>query len=230
VPPTAIAAVAPISHVYGFGDSMSDNGNAAKLLGADWSAQYYWQGRASNGPTAVEVLAARLNVPLTDYAVYGARSDSDSDSLESDPRLANTGALAQLLSFRQNLKGAGADPKALYFVLIGGTNEFDALGIGQPLDVAALTDQTTDNIVKLVTGLSKTGARHFLVIHVVNLADLPAKITHDRSADAGKIQNAMNAKVSARLTALGAQLKLDIKLFDYLALGARIRATRRAMG
>ena len=42
----------PISHVYAFGDSFSDNGNY-KQLDLSWPRDAYWEGRASNGPTAV---------------------------------------------------------------------------------------------------------------------------------------------------------------------------------
>lgn len=64
----------PISHVYAFGDSYSDNGNMKKLLpsGPPWNLM--WEGRVSNGPVAVEVLATRLNVPLTD-CLYAVRAE-----------------------------------------------------------------------------------------------------------------------------------------------------------
>jgi len=82
LPPTAVlptatsAASASITHLYAFGDSYSDNGNALKL-GTSYPLQTGWQGRPSNGPVAIEVLAARLNVPLSDYAVGGAKSGFD---------------------------------------------------------------------------------------------------------------------------------------------------------
>ena len=214
---TATPVTAPFTHIYAFGDSYSDNGNGARLLGSDWTANFYWEGRASNGPTGVEVLATQLNVPLTDYAVVGARSDTESIAGDA---LAHTGALSQLIQFTQALKGASADPNALFFIMIGGG---DFLG-NDGLDVETLTDQITENIVTLVTRLSDSGGGHFLVIPAVDLAAEPAFITQGRSAEASQVQGAMNTKVSARLTALAAQLSLDIKLFDYVALSAKIRS------
>jgi phospholipase/lecithinase/hemolysin len=218
LPPTATAAREPITQIYAFGASYTDNGNGARLLGSDWNANSYWEGRVSNGPTGVEVLAAGLNVPLTDYAVLGARSDTE--SLAGDGPLAHTGMLSQLIQFTQALKGASADPNALFFIMVGGT---DFLG-NDRIDVETLTDQITENLVTLVTRLSDSGARRFLVTPTSNMADLPAIITQGRSAEASQFQDAMNTKVSARLTALSKQLSLDIKLFDYVALHAKIRA------
>ena len=62
---------APITSVIAYGDSLSDNGNLFGAIGFPPSPPYF-QGRASNGPVAVEYLAAALGVPLVDFAVFGA--------------------------------------------------------------------------------------------------------------------------------------------------------------
>ena len=94
-PAEPTATPIPISHVYAFGDSYSDNGNFKQLEPhAPWDA--YWEGRISNGPVAVEVLANRLSVELTDYAVANAKSDTSN----LNPRFPNTGALGQVEKFK----------------------------------------------------------------------------------------------------------------------------------
>ncbi|KAJ3294477.1 hypothetical protein HDU79_010883 [Rhizoclosmatium sp. JEL0117] len=75
---TALAALNPstvIKDVVAFGDSLSDNGNFFKLLGAPPAP--YWKGRFSNGPVWVEQLAITLNnANLHDYAFGGAVANS----------------------------------------------------------------------------------------------------------------------------------------------------------
>src|SRR3954447_10825115 len=72
-----VAGAAPITSLYVVGDSLSDSGNAFILTGGFPPAPYAQ--RASNGPVAVERLAADLGVTLTpsaaggtNYAVMGA--------------------------------------------------------------------------------------------------------------------------------------------------------------
>jgi hypothetical protein len=58
------------SRVIVYSDSLADNGNIYKLLG--FPGPPYWQGRASNGPMAIEDMAAILGMPLLDYAYDAA--------------------------------------------------------------------------------------------------------------------------------------------------------------
>ncbi len=73
----------PISQIFAFGDSLSDNGAIEQLTKKMVSenvpdavvlpdSNLYWQGHWTNGLTAVEVLADRLQVRVTVYAVGGA--------------------------------------------------------------------------------------------------------------------------------------------------------------
>src|ERR1051325_6177463 len=59
-----------------FGDSLSDNGNLFALSGNTYPPPPYYLGRFSNGPVWVEDLAERLGVPLDDFAVGGANTDT----------------------------------------------------------------------------------------------------------------------------------------------------------
>lgn len=75
----ALAGFATEAAAYGalvvYGDSLSDNGNlfaATTALGSPYPGAPYHDGRRSNGPVAVEGLAADLGVPLIDFAWIGA--------------------------------------------------------------------------------------------------------------------------------------------------------------
>ena len=103
----AFAAAAPITSLYVFGDSLSDQGNGFVLTGGAFPPQPYAQ-RASNGPVAVERLASDLGIALapaalggTNYAVVGATSGTAniSATVYQQPVLAGTGLLTQVAEF-----------------------------------------------------------------------------------------------------------------------------------
>jgi phospholipase/lecithinase/hemolysin len=93
----------PFTHIYAFGDEYTDNGNSydfGKVVAENnedlanylkWLDTYYWQGRYSNGPLPVEVLAEETNVDLTNYAFAGALSDFHNIA-EAISQLTNAGA------------------------------------------------------------------------------------------------------------------------------------------
>ena len=80
-----------------------------------------WEGRWSNGPVAVDVLADRLKVGLTDYAVVGAMSGyGDYLSEMSDLDLLRIRvSLGQIDKYETELDGKKADPGSLHFIEIG---------------------------------------------------------------------------------------------------------------
>ena len=65
-----VAQASSITAVVVYGDSLSDNGNLYAASGQPGDP--YFQGRRSNGPVAVEELAAALAAPLVDFAWLGA--------------------------------------------------------------------------------------------------------------------------------------------------------------
>src|ERR1039458_1699715 len=66
-----VAQAGSFNAVVVYGDSLSDNGNLFAATGQPgWP---YYQGRSrSDGPVAVEQLAAALDAPLLDFAWIGA--------------------------------------------------------------------------------------------------------------------------------------------------------------
>ena len=215
--PTPTQTPMPISHVYAFGDSYSDNGNFKQLApSASWDV--WWEGRISNGPIAVEVFANRLNVELADYAVAGAKSDTSNVS-----PFPNTGALGQVEKFKTELNGHSADPNALYFVMIGANDYLEKVSDDLPSDNSTLTDHTVDNIVTLITQLAQLGAKRFLVVNSIDIAIMPLVITEGRSDHAAEFQTLMNSKLPSRLDELEAQLEIEITSFDHVALSSKVR-------
>lgn len=214
------ASTLPVpSQVYAFGDSYSDNGNFYKLDPSAFDS-YNWEGRSSNGPVAVEVFANLLGVGLTDYAVGGAKSDTENPN---GGVYSNTGMLSQIEKFKTELNGKGADPQALYFIRIG-TCDYLVKPLGMAwIENPALTDQVVDNIATGISELAQLGARRFLVIGPENLAILPiVKSTESKRQDATEFQNLMKSKLPNRIAELATQSGIEVTYFDALDLSNRI--------
>src|SRR5687767_4882042 len=67
---TGAVAASPFSAVVAYGDSLSDNGNLFAVVGQPGPP--YFERRASNGPVAVDLLAASLGARLLDFGFGGA--------------------------------------------------------------------------------------------------------------------------------------------------------------
>lgn len=208
------------SHIYAFGDSYSDNGNFYKIDPEAFDPNY-WQGRSSNGPVAVEVMANQLGVELTDYAVGGAKSNFDNANWG---KYKNTGMLAQIETFKSGLNGGAADPEALYFIMIGATDFFEkAIGFKR-VDNTTLSDRVVGNIADGITELAQLGARRFLVVGPFNLAALPAvkSVGTAMREEAADFQRQMESKLTSRIAELSTQPDIEITYFDLMALNNRI--------
>ena len=215
----AFAAAAPITSLYVFGDSLSDQGNAFILTGGAFPPQPYAQ-RASNGPVAVERLASDLGIALapaalggTNYAVVGATSGTAniSATVYQQPVLAGTGLLTQVAEFLST--GPVNDPTgALFFVWAGANDLF--------VDPSAQTVQTAvTNIATAVATLYADGARRFLVPNLADLSLTPFGLAQSPAQRAGlqALSNGFNLALANALTGLMQLPGVNITLFDTFA-------------
>jgi outer membrane lipase/esterase len=170
---SASAQAGTFSRVVVFGDSLSDNGNLFALTSALFGpanalpqADAYFQGRFSNGPAAVEVMAQALGTSLTNFAYGGATTGLGSGPLPGLP--VNTGVLGQVATYAAQLGGGPADPSALY-VVWGGPNDFEYLGA-----TPAVAQQAVVNLAQAVGTLHTLGARRFLLPNLPDLGLTPA--------------------------------------------------------
>lgn len=145
-----------------YGDSLSDNGNLYAVSG--FPPAPYYNGRLSNGPVAVEQLAAQLGSPLIDLAWIGATTGIGN---QSDGGTQTTAGLFGLPGMLVQL-GATPIPPALVssslFVVWGGANDFEVNG--SPLVAAT-------NILTIVGSLEAAGAQNILVPGLPNLGLTP---------------------------------------------------------
>lgn len=173
------------SHVYAFGDSYLDNGAlravseeavrakvpGAMILPRESPAGVYWQGRWSNGPTSVEVLAKRLNVGLSDYAVGGARCGSGNYDTWLDG-WRDTGLRGQILAFLSG--GQALDRDALYVMGASANDFFQKIDFSKPISLPEMAWQCATEMQDAVNLLARHGARHFLVLSAYGLDRVPA--------------------------------------------------------
>ena len=167
-----------------------------------------WKGRMTNGPVAVEVLADRLTVPLTDYAVCAAFSDEWSLFL-GIPAFESTGLLGQIDKFEADLNGKKADPEALYFIQIGGTEFFHSRNSGT-------ADEVIENIAIAVSQLAELGAKHILVGNAFNYGKMPGMSSDIKQAEIFKAT--INDKLPGEMEKLSQELNTNIEIFDISAI------------
>ncbi|WP_374593958.1 SGNH/GDSL hydrolase family protein [Aquabacterium sp.] len=217
------------SQIIAFGDSLSDNGNLLALVGSP--GEPYYQGRFSNGITAVEVMARQMGLGLTDYAYGGGQTGTGN---VAGTFLNGTGIQGQIARYGAGLASARAttDSSALYFVW-GGPNDFFA---GNAMLSPATATTAANNLKADITSLYNLGARDFFVPLMPDLGVTPsaraANAAHPGyAAVATADSNSFNSLLSANLQTLSSTLTgIHIQTFDsYSFLHAQIDA-RAAQG
>jgi phospholipase/lecithinase/hemolysin len=192
-----IGAGAGYMSLYAFGDSLSDSGNMSNVVWAlsggtvEVPPPPYYQGRASNGPVAVEYLAARLGLTAkpvvdrtgnvdpagTNFAVLGSATGPVTQAngtvyrnymtFRYSPLLPDVGIYDQIGAFAF-LTGGVADPHALYFLWGGANDAYLALedpGI----------DQSNVAQMNAIAGASAQRAANNLGDQILYLASLGAR-------------------------------------------------------
>lgn len=189
------SAQAGYSQIIAFGDSLSDNGNLFAMVGQP-PAPYY-QGRFSNGPVAVEVMAQELGLPLADTAFGGARTDLGNSG---SPLLNGTGVQGQVARFGQALAAANttADSSALYFVWAGPNDFFST----PTADWGNTAITAAANIKADIYSLYQLGARDFFVPLMPDLGLTPSARAQDAAQPgASAYASARSAQFNSLLAA-----------------------------
>lgn len=215
----AASSAQAYSQIVAFGDSLSDNGNLHDLFagfGVNTPAPPYFEGRFSNGPVAVEVMAQRLGLALDDRAYGGATTGTGNKT--ATPILDATGMTSQVNQYLSE-KSNSLDAEALYFVWGGGNDVFKLLESATPItteSVSQMLAQTRANYEGMIRSLDAGGAQHFFL---PTLPDLGASGLGFAGGPA--MQNALhqisvgfNQGLAYTANKLEAELGLDITLFD----------------
>ena len=190
---TSIASADSFSSVIVYGDSLSDNGNLYAATGKPSAPD--WNGRASNGPVAVEQLAAMIGTPLHDFAWGGATSGIGNAHDGGTQASFGTDGLPGMISELNGsapLLASPIVPSSLFVVWNGGANDF--LTGGSAIQAAR-------NIDLIVSSLQADGAQHILVPGMANLGLTPDYYGNAAaSAFALEFNNSLQASLPAGAT------------------------------
>lgn len=240
----ASASAAPISRLIVFGDSLSDSGNGPLLTGGTFPPPPY-AGRASNGPVAVEAMAAALGVPLTpsaaggtNFAVVGAATGPVTFAPPSPPittdnfaavaygqaALANTGVMKQVEQFL--LSGTPFNPAETLFFVWAGPNDFF---INPSAATAAAAVQ---NIGLSMLGLYVSGATNFFVPNMPDLSLTPygRSLPPDQQLGLQMLALGFNAGLANLLANFSTLPGVNVTTFDTFALLHALAANPAAFG
>jgi phospholipase/lecithinase/hemolysin len=163
-----------IDKIIVFGDSLSDNGNIFSLTSKAHKIfssvpitpknPPYFDGRFSNGPVWIDVLAAAMNVPLVDYAYGGAWAEPLHDSRIMVPFSIGMQVNYYLVAAVTDFYKANH----LYVIWAGG-NDY-AEGREDP-DYA--TTNTVATIESQIDWLIYVGAKNIMVMNLPDLSLVP---------------------------------------------------------
>ncbi len=206
-----------------FGDSLSDNGNLHEIFGVPPGPPYF-EGRFSNGPTWVEILATRLDLDpdsMQNFATGGAKTGSDNFLIPEA-----SGLLTQINAFVT--ANPEADPHALCVVWAGANDFFGELEDPESTITAAVT-----NIATAVIMLAGVGAETILVPNLPDLGKTPDLLATDDPmviGGAGQISRAFNDALAGVLQGLESQLGIVIVQLDVLTLFEEVLGQPEAFG
>ncbi len=197
----AVARATTYSAVVVYGDSLSDNGNLYAATGQPGAP--YYDGRRSNGPVAVEQLAANLGAPLVDYAWIGATTGIGNYGDGGTPTSFGTYSLPGMQTvFAETKPTLGPYLNGALFVVWGGPDDFLS---PSPLDTtpAEIVNRAVSDELGIVTSLELLGAKHILVPGMPDLGLTPyfESLGPAGAAEGSALSAAFNAELSAELPA-----------------------------
>jgi len=227
--PTALQAGQQFERIYVFGDSLSDTGNLASVVG-DFPQPPYYENRVTNGLVAVEIMAGRLGLPLqaslhligpasgTNYAVVAAKATRN-DSIDLN---------TQVALFLAN-HGGVAPANALYVMFIGGNDIRQARDTADWTAAAQLLEEASSTIATQIQVLADSGAKHWLVVNAPDIGRIPeTRLIAEATGQAGLPARAtalsvlFNDSLKRRVKLVKEEADIELERFDLYKLFGRI--------
>jgi phospholipase/lecithinase/hemolysin len=194
---STIVVATPLNNIVVFGDSLSDNGNLYEYMKRQLpKSPPYFQGRFTNGPVWIELLAEgyfpeNTKAHLWDYAYAGAGVVDDDD----EPIFTLHGEINSYLISHHG----SADANSLYVLWIGSNNY-----LAIPDEVEASVQSVNDGIKSSLQRLIDNGARHFLILNLPDLGHIPLARDLDLEAQLSTLSLRHNAVLQSNLEELKA--------------------------
>ena len=223
-----------------FGDSLSDSGNDALVVGSTVqliTGNAYVPGHPyapgttfSNGPVWASDAASSLGVPLLPSLTPGTGGTNFAFGGATTGGPGPIPSLIQQASIYLGSTGGAASPNALYVVEGGGNDAraaLTAIAGGAPVGptVASTVASFVANIATIVTELKAAGAQHIIVWDTPNLGLAPAVMAAGAAVAGSSLAAAMNAALALELSG-----KAGVSTFDIFGLGTSIAANPAKFG
>jgi cholinesterase len=211
VPPVAAE---PFSDMFVFGGPLEDIGNYASVFG-DLPEPHY-QNRFSNGPLAVDLLAARFGVTMEPslHRIGPAQGNnfSSADAFASGDQPKD---LAGQLDAYLEPRGNKADPDALYYIIIGGNEVIEATfepdnGVAKEIVANAVGAKET-----AIRRLVAAGARMILAPNFIDIGVTPQIRQVGLSERGRRISKLHNALFEKMLDRVERELDFHLIRFDF---------------
>jgi len=236
--PTSAVPAPRFTATVVFGASLDDTGNVCNLSPASCPSAPYFNGRVSNGPLWVELLAANYGTTVTpsrtggtNYAYSAARTGPIAGTTQGVPSM--TQQVEEYLA-----KSTTSSRAKVLFVLnvaTVGNDINDALtqSFTNPQAPATILGGAVLNTMNMIGRLYANGAQNILLVNSVNIGQTPLVRAQGAAASAGATQlsTQFNAGLNGQLAALRASMPLlNLYVLDAGALHAAVIANPTGLG
>jgi outer membrane lipase/esterase len=245
------ASAGPYAGLVVFGDSLSDGGNNAAIVGTTTSAAItgnsvysripYEYGTYTNGMVWTQYLAQSLGVALTpsviggsNFAFGGAQTGIDGNETPLLPGFPYS--MKTQVGMYLGATGGAADPNALYIVAGGGNNirvALEALTPGTDPNtlIPAMASAYAADMVGMVDSLKLAGAKHVLVVNTPNFGLTPMAHEYGVEGLASLLSLKMDEALGGALGGSGV-MTFDLYKFmtDAVTLGSGFSDVTHACG
>ncbi len=236
--PTNPAGRGRFSSTVVFGASLDDTGNACIVTPATCPPAPYFNGRATNGPLWVELVAANYGATVapsrkggTNYSYQGARTGGIPGTTQGVPNM--TQQVEAYLS-----AGGAASRASTLFVLNAATvgndiNDALVLSLVNPQAPATIIGSAVANTVAMINRLYASGGRHILLVNSTDVGSTPLvrRLGVGAAASATQLSTQFNAGIATQLTTLRTTLpSLNLYVLDLGALTAAVFASSTSFG
>lgn len=201
---SAQALAVPLNKIVVFGDSLSDNGNLYEYMKRELPlSPPYYKGRFTNGPVWVELLTDMYypndsKAHLLDYAFGGAGVSEEVEDDDDDDEVLFT--LRREIDSYLLTHQDKADDSSLYVVWMGSNNY-----LAVPSNADESVNQTILGIKHDLQRLIRKGAKHIMVVDVVDLGKTPAA----KDFDAVELLTELSQKHNLLLKQTVEELKIE---------------------
>ncbi len=226
------------STTYVFGASLDDTGNSCNLSPTSCPPAPYFNGRASNGPLYIELIAAKYGATVTpsrtggtNYSYQGARTGPIAGATQGVPSMVQQ-VETYLAAPRPASRGTALH--VLNLATVGNDiNVALTQAATNPSAPATIIGGAVLNTINMINRLYAEGANHIMILNSTDIGKTPLVRAQGAAAAAGATQlsTQFNTAIAGQLAAIrAASPNLKLYVVDLGALTTQVLATPGTFG